>query len=168
MALCICTGTYGAASGPKGRTRRRCEEPQWRAGCESDSAFRRGKEGAGTHYARQLDRAAGVADEWRVAAGPGRLAGRLRAACCVPCLREMSRQRARGGHVAACGHELGEHAAYARPDLASWALKQTPLVLLRYRRMLPNVTWISLRTHISVLLPCFRPAASCVHHIHTT
>lgn len=100
MALCICTGTYGAASGPKGRTRRRCEEPQWRAGCESDSAFRRGKEGAGTHYARQLDRAAGVADEWRVAAGPGRLAGRLRAACCVPCLREMSRQRARGG---ACG-----------------------------------------------------------------
>ena len=67
-------------------------------GRESDSAFRRGKEGAGTRARICSAARPGSRSGRRVACGRrGRLAGRLRAACCVACLREMSRQRARGG-----------------------------------------------------------------------
>jgi len=98
--------------GPKeGHVEGARSEPQWRAGRESDSAFRRGKEGAGTRARICSAARSGGRIEWPTSGvwSPGP-AGREAARCM---LREMSRQRARG-HVATCGLELGEHAAYAR------------------------------------------------------
>lgn len=158
--------------GPKDRDMSKVRgaiEPQWR---ESDSAFRRGKEGAGGHaYARQAARSIGQ-PEWPtsgvcVAAVPAGLGDcLLQAACCVPMqalLREMSRQRARG-HVAACGLELGEHAAYARTFLGTQACKHLSCsrdIADAAQRDLHLFTYARQR-----VAPLFPPAASCSPYPH--
>lgn len=171
MALCICAGTSGAQKNTS-KVRGSENELQWRAGRESDSAFRRGKEAARGHaYARQLDES-GSRSGRRVACVAARRPGGdcVRAACCVPCLREMSRQRARARHACGCMWPRVRRTCGICPDLASWALKQnTSRALEISQDATQRDLDLSLRTHISVLLlPCFPPVLLAVHHIHST